>query len=70
MKAKWAQLSPVDRAYEKLPSDRGRFSCLIPRDRRYETKKDKRERNRYYQLLKHWCELKKKTETMNSLKES
>lgn len=58
--SKWAQLSPLARAYEKAhQADSGEFSRLNSRIRDIEDVQYKRRRNRYYQLLGHWCKLKK-----------
>lgn len=65
---KWAQLSRIERAYKKaIQADGGgAYSCLNPRDRKNETKREKRGRNRYYQLLRHWCELRRLSDAGSS----
>lgn len=66
---KWAQLSPIERAYQKAKKADRCYSVLY-RNRKLETKKDKQERNRYYQLLGHWCKLKKESEALSSPREN
>lgn len=61
---KWAQLSELERAYKKVKAADKGYSAL--RFRHLESVKDKRDRNRYYQLLKHWCELKKKSDALRT----
>lgn len=65
---KWAQLSKEERAYRRVTElDRGgQFSILRSRNREHESISFKRRRNRYYQLLCHWCALKKATDAQNS----
>lgn len=67
MKKKWAQLTKEERAYEKLKSVRD-FSFLreTAEMRKLYTTQDKRDRNRYYQLLGHWCALKKSNDAQTS----
>lgn len=62
---KWAQLSPLERAYKKAKDadDRG-YSCLRPHFDK--SKEYQRGYNRYYQLLGHWCKLKKESENAKS----
>jgi hypothetical protein len=67
MKIKWAQMTKLERAYTK-------FKSCNDYSFRHSKLEDlslyaARERNRYYQLLQHWCKLKKEaesTETANS----
>jgi len=64
---KWAQLLPVERAYQKMRKAEGyRNRYLEIRDRRFESAQDKRDRNRYYQLLSHWCKLETASDAQNS----
>ena len=56
---KWAQLLPIERVYLKMRRAEGYNNrYLEKRSRELESLRDKRERNRYYQLLCHWCKLK------------
>lgn len=69
MKVKWAQLSPLDRAYEKARQAEGYNNRYLEiRRRELESTRQKRERNRYYQLLGHWCRLKRESDAQNSSK--
>lgn len=62
---KWAQLSKLERAYKKVQSvNEYMFKYTSKKDL---TKRDARERNRYYQLLRRWAELKKESENASSL---
>lgn len=65
---KWAQLSPIERAYQKAKRVDNGFGfigdfpkSILPRSLRYQ-----RERNRYYQLLGHWCKLKKANDAQST----
>lgn len=60
-RVKWAQLSKVERAYQKaMQVDQGGdYFRLTRREVAARGIQFKRERNRYYQLLAHWCSLKK-----------
>lgn len=65
---KWAQLTPQERAYRKVRQAE-RYHTGI-RDVPISRKGDKmlqREHNRYYQLLGHWCKLKKSNDAQNSI---
>ncbi len=61
MRKKWAQLSRLGRAYEKVKS----CNEYLFRDVKIKdlTIRQARERNRYYQLLGHWYKLKKEIES-------
>lgn len=66
-KIKWAQMSDLERAYQRaMGAERADFSSVRKRDRSLESKEYKRARNRYYQLLGHWCKLKKSNEAVKS----
>ncbi len=56
MTKKWAQMSKLERAWKRQnDADKG----FRPSDvrARFETRDYQRDRNRYYQLLGHWCRL-------------
>lgn len=62
---KWAQLSKLERAYLKAKKyDRNfMFDATLRSERSTQYKRD---RNRYYQLLGHWCKLKAELESKNA----
>lgn len=62
---KWAQMTKLERAWEKLQACPKAPSYLY-RDRKAETIEEKRGHNRYYQLCKHWVKLKEANETGTS----
>jgi len=59
---KWAQLSKLERAYQKAKKYDRNFMFDEPL-RSERSAQYKRDRNRYYQLLGHWCKLKKEQES-------
>lgn len=64
---RWAQLPEIERAYMRVKAaDKGGYSALTKRFREIESTREKRERNTYYQLLKHWCDLKKKADAQRA----
>ena len=73
---KWAQLTPLERAYQKARQAEkyhtgldftGPFGVQTRMLRHERNKIQKREHNRYYQLLGHWCALKKSNDAKNSI---
>lgn len=74
---KWAQLTPLERAYQKARNAEkyhcgldfsgpfGVKSRMLPHER---DEIQKREYNKYYQLLAHWCALKKSKDLQSSNK--
>lgn len=67
--AKWAQMTPIERAYERAKKAEGycgRFSHVGALPRWQSSVREKRECNRYYQLLGHWCDLKKASDAQSS----
>lgn len=80
MKTKWAQMSKLERAWEKLQGSKTyacelkfpstidiiKFACeRRPKKRQSKYNiREQRERNRYHQLVNHWCKLKKEVEAI------
>lgn len=61
-KVKWAQLTKLERAYERVDRNNNYFNT----SRKGISKNEARKRNKYYQLLGHWCKLKKEADAQTS----
>lgn len=62
---KWAQMTPEERAWERVTEAKGvnKFGYGNNYPESFKDRQYYRERNRYYQLLNHWCVLKKERES-------